>query len=55
MNDNLEYLRNKNRQAGDVEESDQSVSKMSSLNIDEEALSETQKPNDSSSKYSPED
>lgn len=55
MKDYLEYLRNKNRQAGDVEESEQNVSKMSSLNIDEEALSETQKPNDSSSKYSPED
>ena len=44
MNDNLKYLRNKNKQEGDAQEAEQNIKKMSEDNAKEKELADTQKP-----------
>ncbi len=46
MNDNLKYLRNKNKQEGDAQEAEANVQKMEADNAKESEIAETQKPVD---------
>ena len=46
MNDNLKYLRNENKQQGDVEEAEQNIQKMALDNESEDEQAENLKPED---------
>ena len=43
MNDNLKYLRNKNKQEGDAQEAEANVQKMEADNAKEAEIAKTQK------------
>jgi len=49
MNDNLKYLRNKNKQEGDAQEAEQNIENMAKDNINENEVAESQKPEDQDS------
>ena len=46
MNDNLKYLRNKNKQAGDDEEAQQNIQEMAIDNAEEAEQAEAQVPDE---------